>query len=186
MEDAQIIALFLQRDESAIAHTAEKYGPRLRRLALGILGDHSACEECENDAYLRAWNSIPPHDPGSGLYSFLACIVRNLAISRCRYDTALKRGACLTQLTDELEQCIPAPGDVPGEVDGKLLGEAVSAWLRPLPAWKRELFLRRYWYLDPIPTIAQRFSFSESKVKTTLFRLRLSLRRYLEKEGYDL
>ncbi len=186
MEDVQIIALFFHRDEKAIACTAEKYGPRLRRLALGILGDHSACEECENDAYLRAWDSIPPHDPGNRLYPYLARIVRNLAISRCRCDAALKRSAFLTELTDEMEACIPAPGDVAGEVDGKLLGETVSAWLRPLPAWKRELFLRRYWYLDDISAIARRFSCSESKVKTTLFRLRSSLRRHLEKEGYDL
>lgn len=29
LEDSQIVALYLSRSESAISHTADKYGPRL-------------------------------------------------------------------------------------------------------------------------------------------------------------
>ena len=79
-DDSAIVDLYLLRDESAIALTAEKYGRQLRRLAENILEDRFLAEECENDTYLQAWNSIPPHEPRSYLFSFLGMITRNLAI----------------------------------------------------------------------------------------------------------
>ena len=90
------------------------------------------------------------------------------------------------ELTKEMEQCIPAPGDTQGQVDSVLLSQTVSAWLRTLEPEKRYIFLRRYWYLDSIAEIAGRCGVGQSKVKVTLFRCRDSLREYLKKEGYDL
>ena len=70
-DDSAIVDLYLSRDESAVARTAEKYGARLRGIANKILQDPQAAEECENDTYLQAWNSIPPHEPRKHLFSFL-------------------------------------------------------------------------------------------------------------------
>ena len=63
MDDNKIIELYFCRDETAVKHTSEKYGNCLRALAYGIIKDHQTAEECENDTYLEAWNSIPPHEP---------------------------------------------------------------------------------------------------------------------------
>ncbi|MGM9640181.1 MAG: hypothetical protein ACI3V3_02315 [Faecousia sp.] len=63
MEDHEIVALYLCRDEAAIQQTSEKFGNRLRALAYGIVHDLQTAEECENDTYMEAWNSIPPHEP---------------------------------------------------------------------------------------------------------------------------
>lgn len=186
MDDSKIVELYLARDEAAVRHTAEKFGQRLRALAYRIVCDYLTAEECENDTYLGAWNSIPPHEPRGYLYAFLARITRNISIDRCRERSRLKRTALICELGAELEQCIPAPDDVECRIDDIALGEAVNGFLSELDEKKRNIFLRRYWYLDSVADIARHFSVSESSVKTTLFRCRNRFRAYLEREGYTL
>ena len=186
MEDVRIVELYLRRDETAIRQTSEKYGGRLRSLAYGIVRDRQTAEECENDTYLEAWNAIPPHEPGSYLYAFLARITRHVSLNCCRDRGRLKRSALLCELSAELEQCIPAPDDARCRIDDMALREALDGFLRTLDGEKRNIFLRRYWYLDSITDVSKRFALSESKVKTTLYRCRKRLREHLEKEGYVL
>ena len=186
MEDERIVELFLARDEAAVRRSAEKYGLRLRGLALSIVGEQQTAEECENDSYLAAWNAIPPNEPRGYLYAFLARIVRNIALNRCRDRERLKRDAFVTELSREMEECIPAPDDLESRMDGLALEEALNGFLGTLGEEKRNVFLRRYWYLDSVEEIAKRFGISQSKVKTTLFRVRKRLREYLEKEGYTI
>ena len=186
MDDGQIVALYLSRDESAVSRTAEKYGGRLRALALGVVHNVQTAEECENDTYWEAWRSIPPHEPREYLYAFLARITRHAALNRCRQRDTLKRRAFVTELGTELEQCIPAPDDLECRLDAMALRDALNGFLSTLDREKRAMFLRRYWYLDSVSAIARRFSCSEGRVKTTLFRLRGKLRAYLEQEGYTL
>ncbi|MBQ8814724.1 MAG: RNA polymerase sigma factor [Lachnospiraceae bacterium] len=186
MEDHNIVELYLNRDETAISQTSEKFGKRLRTLAYGIVGDRQIAEECENDTYMEAWNAIPPHEPRNYLYAFLARITRHISLNRCRERSRLKRSAFICELTAEMEQCIPAPDDVECRIDDMALREALNGFLSMLKEEKRNIFLRRYWYLDSIADISKRFGVSESKVKTTLFRCRGQLREYLEKEGYTI
>ena len=186
MDDGQIVELYLNRDESAITHTSEKYGRRLRSLAAGVVRDTQTAEECENDTYFEAWRSIPPHEPRDYLYAFLARIVRHTALNRCRERNRLKRAAIVTQLSGELEQCLPAPDDLECRLDEMALAEAINGFLATLSREKRDMFLRRYWFLDDIATVAARFGCSQGRVKTTLFRVRAKLRDYLKQEGYTL
>lgn len=186
LEDSSIVDLYLDRDENAIVQTARKYGNRLRSLALGIVADSFTAEECENDTYLETWQSIPPHEPRSYFYPFLARITRHKSLNCCRERNSLKRSAHICELTAEMEQCIPRPDDCACHMDDMELRRALNGFLETLGEEKRMIFLRRYWYLDPVAEIAKRVSVSESKVKTTLHRLRNQLRDYLEKEGYEL
>ncbi len=186
MDDYKIVELYLQRDETAIVQTKEKYGKRLKNLAYGIVNDSLTAEECENDTYLNAWNSIPPNEPREHFYAFLACIVRHLAINCCRHRNRLKRSAFICELSEEMEQCIPAPDDVNCRIDDMLLREAINTFLGSLKPEKRSIFVRRYWYLDSIADISKRYAISESKVKSTLLRCRDKLREFLEKEGFVL
>lgn len=186
MDDNRIVELYLLRDESAIKQTSEKYGSRLRALAYGIVNDRQTVEECENDTYMEAWNTIPPHEPRSYLYAYLARITRHISLNFCRDRSRLKRSAFICELSAELEQCIPAPNDVECLIDDMALREAINGFLGVLDEEKRNMFVRRYWYLDSIADISKRFTLSESKVKTTLHRCRNRLREHLEKEGYDL
>ena len=186
MEDTQIVALFLARDESAVAQTAQKYGKRLRALADGILADRRAAEECENDTYMQAWQRIPPHEPHDYLYAFLARITRHIALNRCRERGSRKRGAPLCQLTEEMAQCLPAPDNAAQHITTLEFGELLNDFLRSLNDTARVVFLRRYWYCDSIAAIARRYSLSQSNVKTMLSRSRARLRERLEKEGYTV
>lgn len=186
MEDHDIVELFLMRDETAIERTSEKYGKRLRSLSYGIVNDLQSAEECENDTYLEAWNSIPPHEPRGYLYAFLARIIRHISLNYCRDRNRLKRSAFVCELGDELEECIPDPSDDECRIDEIALTDAINKFLATLNEQKRNIFIRRYWYLDSIADIAKRFALSESKIKSTLFRCRGKLREHLQKEGYSL
>lgn len=186
MDDESIVSLYLHRDDDAIRLTSEKYGTRLRALAYGITQDDQTAEECENDTYLQAWNSIPPHEPCSYLYAFLARITRHIALNHCRDRARLKRSAHICQLSREMEQCLPAPDDTASRMDEIVLREAINGFLAGLSEEKRNIFLRRYWFLDSIGDISQRYGLSESKVKIILFRSRNQLRQHLQKEGFSI
>lgn len=186
MEDDKIVQLYLNRDESSIRQTAEKYGSRLRAISFGITGDKETSEECENDTYLEAWNRIPPSEPKDYFYTFLARITRTLSIDRCRERTRLKRTGHVVELSDELETCIPAVNDIADDAEARLLGEEISRFLHTLSDEKQVMFMRRYFYMDSISEIAAGLAIGESKVKTSLFRIRNDLREHLIKEGYTL
>ncbi len=184
MDDGKIVELYLLRDERAIEETKVKYGNRLRSLARGITDDPQTAEECENDTYMEAWSTIPPHEPRRYLYAFLAGITRHIALNCCRNRNRLKRSAYICELSAELEQCIPSGDNVASRMDELALQEALNVFLGGLDEEKRNVFIRRYWYLDSVSAISARFALSESKVKTMLFRCRKRLRNELEKGGY--
>lgn len=185
MEDSELLALYLQRSEEAIAKTGEKYGRLLFSIADRILKNREDAEECENETYLRAWNAIPPKEPDP-FFPYLGKIARNLALQRYEYYTAQKRSAQLTEIFGELEECAADLESVESRFSAQELGRAISAFLRGADREARLLFVRRYWYADSVKELAARFGFSESKVKTSLFRTRNRLKLYLEKEGFSL
>ena len=186
LDDNKIVELYLSRDETAIKQTYENYGTRIRSLANNIVKDLQTAEECENDTYLEAWRTIPPHEPRTYLFAFLARITRHISLNICRGRNRLKRSAFICELSTEMEQCIPSPDDTECRIDDIILKDAINNFLATLDEEKRNIFLRRYWFLDSIADISKRYAISESKVKTTLFRCRNQLREYLEKEGYTL
>ncbi len=183
MDDKQIIELFFARSEAAIAQTEKKYGKYCHTIAWNILHNEQDSEECVNDAFLRAWNAIPPRQPNN-LSTFLAKITRNLALDRYKYNISEKRGRGQTALAlDELAECLPAEHDVDKAIGDKELTAALNTFLAALPEKKRQLFVRRYWYLSPIAEIAGDYAMSESHVKVMLHRTRKELKGYLEKAG---
>lgn len=186
MEDEKIVELYFERNESAIERTSEKYGKRLRAVSNGIVKDIETAEECENDTYLEAWNIIPPNEPKTYFYAFLARIIRNISLNCCRKKNALKRNAFVCELSAEMEECIPSPDDMDCRINDMVFAEIINKFLSELDAEKRKIFVRRYWYMDSVTEISEKLLLSESKVKTSLFRTRKKLREFLEKEGYAL
>ncbi|MGI6071659.1 MAG: RNA polymerase sigma factor [Lachnospiraceae bacterium] len=186
MEDSKIVDLYLDRDERAISETCDKYGRRIAAVAKNILGDEEDAKECENDTYLKAWNSIPPHEPRAYFFAFLARIARHIAIDLCRGKSRAKRYALIVELSDEMEECIPSPDDTECRVEEHILGEAISTFLWGIKEDERYMFIRRYWYVDSIAKLASELDAGHSKVKTGLYRTRQALKEYLIKEGYDL
>ncbi|MBR5188443.1 MAG: sigma-70 family RNA polymerase sigma factor [Clostridia bacterium] len=184
MEDQEIVELFWNRDEKAIDETAKKYGNFCYSIAYKILSNHEDSEESVNDTYIDAWNSIPPHKP-EALSSFLGKITRRIAIDRWRINSAEKRGGGETALVlDELEECISNENDIETDMERKLLVETLNAFLGTLSVSERKVFVCRYFYMDSVESVSEKFGFSKGKVKSMLFRTREKLRVYLQKEGF--
>lgn len=183
MKDEEIIELYWQRNDRAITATAAKYGLTLEHMAVSMVVYEDA-QECVNDTYLSAWNHIPPTRPNY-FFAWLSKVCRNLCLNRLEKNRAMKRNVQLIELDVELEQCLP-DANTEFHPGGEQLGKLISDFLRTLSQEKRVIFLRRYWFGDSVKEIAQQWSFSESKVKTMLHRIRSQLREYLEKEGVYL
>lgn len=186
MDDSQIVDLYWNRQGIAISETKKKYGRYLFSIANHILAQYEDSEECVNDTYLGAWNSIPPHRPVV-LSTYLGKITRRLAMKKHRMNTADKRGGTQADLSlDELADCIPANRTIDEQLSQRALVSILNSFLSELPETQRQVFVCRYWYCDSIAEIAQRFSWSESKVKMTLLRTREKLKQRLKKEGIFL
>ena len=183
MEDSEIIRLFFERSEQAIRELDRKYGPAVRKTAANILDDRLDAEECANDAYLRVWNSIPPHAPDS-LAGYVCRIARNLAVNRYHADRAQKRSGGYALILDEMEECIPSSADVETEVEAKALGESINRFLSSLRPEDCFLFVRRYWYADSVSELAEMTNSSAGRISVRLFRIRSKLRKTLTKEGF--
>lgn len=182
MENSEIIELYWTRQERAIAETQRKYGAYCYAIANNLLGDPQDAEECVNDAYLRVWNSIPPTRPND-LRLFLARITRNLSIDRLRARKAAKRDATVVSF-DELENTLYRGEDVFSEQQSvEALQAAIDRYLRRLSERDRNVFIRRYWFCEDIPTIARKYGLGENLVSKILSRARIGLRQSLKKEG---
>lgn len=183
MDDNKIIDLYWARSQQAIAESEKKYGTYCRTVARNILSREEDAEECVNDTWLRAWNAMPPQRP-TVLQAFFGKLTRNLSLDRWRRDRAQKRGGSQVELAlDELEDCLSARDRVDEAVDAQTTATLISNFVRGLPQQDRILFVRRYWYLDDIQTLATTMSMSQSQVKSRLHRIRLRLKTELEKEG---
>lgn len=183
MEDSRIIELYWERDEKAIHAAASKYGSYCYAIAYNILGSREDAEESVNDAYLGAWNAMPPHRP-SCLRTFLGKITRRVSLKKWRDEHRDKRGGDEVSLAlEELSECIPSNASVEESVIAGELSARINRFVGTLAPTERQVFLCRYWYLDSIDKISADFCFGKSKVKSMLRRTRARLRADLEKEG---
>ena len=184
MEDAQIVDLYWQRSDEAITQTQKKYGRYCYTVATNVLGDALDAEECVNDTYLAAWNSMPNNRPAF-LAPYLGKITRNFARTRLTERRALKRGGGHTQAElDELGESLPG-GETPEQTtERKALSERINAFLGTLPETERVVFVGRYWYAMPVDVIAARMGFTRAKTAAMLHRIRKKLRAQLTKEGW--
>ncbi len=185
MEDHEIVALYWERDESAIRETDRKYGGFCQKIALNLLGIREDAEECVSDTYLAAWNAMPVQRPAL-LRSWLGRVVRNLSVDRWRKSRAQKRYAGMELLLSELDECVPSPMTVERAAEAREIGDAIDRWLRTLKEEDRDLFLRRYWNGDRLDELARERGMSQNTLAQRMRRLRLSLKDVLEKEGVDL
>ncbi len=185
MEDSEIIALFFNRNENAIKETDKKYGAFCRKLAFNILSDSEDSEECVNDTYFKAWNLIPPQKP-IRFMAWLGKIVRNTALNIYTKLHAQKRFNSVELMLDELTDCVPSQTTFEKEIEDREISNAISCWLKTLEADDRYLFIRRYWYGESAEELAKLQKISAHAITQRLYRLRLKLKDYFEKEGIAL
>ena len=184
MDDLQIIELYFARDEHAIKETDHKYGKLCFRVAKNLLFNNEDSEECVNDTYWKAWQTIPPQRP-SRLATYLGKITRNLSLKRLELSNAMKRSADAIISLSEIETTLPDYSIAQG-VEDEELAKLISAFLWSEKELDRNVFLRKYWFFDTISDIAERYSMRENTVKSMLFRTRNRLREFLRKEGIEV
>ena len=181
--DCEIVQLLFQRDEKGIALGKKQYDRRLLSFVRTLLGSDVDAEEILNDVWFHAWNSIPPNRPDSYLPAYLLSLARRAAINRLKYRTREKRNFPIADISEELDACVPDSADTESESERRELMKRINAFLCSVPPTVRIMFVRRYWYADSIPEIAERFHISNNYVSVCLSRIRGELKKYLEKEG---
>ena len=182
MEDANIVALYWQRDQGAITASDEKYGTLCHSLSFNILQTHEDAEECVNDTYIRAWNAMPPQRP-THLRTYLLKIARNLSLTAYQAARTQKRGGGqVLSLTQELSDCVT--GNPEATLQKAELTKLLDSFLMGLPDRDRYIFLRRYWHGDTVAEVAARCHIATGTAKSSLFRSRQKLHRYLIERGY--
>ncbi|MCI8870771.1 MAG: sigma-70 family RNA polymerase sigma factor [Lawsonibacter sp.] len=181
MEDAAIVQLYWDREERAIAESDRKYGIFCIRMAQNILNSSQDAEECVNDTWHRAWDTMPPQRP-ENLRAYLGRIVRNLSIDRWRRGRAQKRGEGMELMLSELEGCLPGGPTPEQELENREITRAIEGWLDTLTREERALFLGRYWYGERVDALSRRWSCTPNAMAQRLLRLRSGLRRWLEEK----
>lgn len=183
MNDTDIIELYFARSEEAIAETEKKYFGYCGAVARNILNKPEDEEECLDDTWLCAWNSIPPTRPKT-LKTYLGRITRNLSLNMLRSRKTEKRGG-FDEVLGELAESIPDGGhSVENALDGKELAAAINNFLNTLSRRELYFFMRRYWYCDSLDKISEQSGVPKNKISSKLFRIRARLKQYLLKEEY--
>lgn len=182
MEDKDILAMYWERNEQALIETEKKYGKILHRLSENIVKNNEDAEECVNDTYQKAWESIPPTRPNHFL-AYLARIARNFSFGKLDYRQAAKRNAEVVSFSQEMEECIPDSVDDDALIESLDIGDCINDFLRMQKAEYRQIFVRRYFYSDSVREISRVYGISSSKVKVILFRMRKALKAHMEKGG---
>ena len=185
MEDREIVDLFFQRSEDAIAQLTTKYGSLMQRVAYHLLQNTEDAMECVNDACLGTWNAIPPARPAV-LSAYVCRITKNQALNRLRRNGAKKRNIALEQSLQELEEmegALPSAKTVEEAWTERQLTETIEHFLDGLDQKNRVMFVKRYWFAQSVESIAKELAMRENSVAVRLSRLREKLREYLEKEG---
>jgi|GEM_PF-61485 len=183
MTDEEIISLYFARDERALRATDEKYHGLCAAIAVRMLGSFEDAEECVNDTWFSAWQYIPPKRPAV-LGTFLARITRGHALSRLRRTYAQRRpDRHMAAIGDELDTV--STGEMSMEdsvIDRMALTELLRNFLTTLSAEDRDIFLRRYWFMDSVEEIAQRHGIPTGTVKSSLYRSRKKLKKRLQQK----
>lgn len=183
MDEERLVGLYWQRDQEAIRQTRTSYGAYVRTIAYNILQDLEDTEECENDVYLKIWNSIPEDRPRI-FSAYIGRICRNDAINKYHSKRAKKRGSGqVEEIYEELEGLVSEGFSVENEIKTKEFYRVLNKFLDSLSKEKRLVFMRRYWYGDSYGDLARETGFSIGKLKTMTFRIRNELRDLLKKEG---
>ena len=178
IEDEKIIDLFFNRSEKAIQELDIKYGKVCHKLSYNILNNKQDAEECVNDAYLGAWNAIPPTRPNP-LLSYIVKIVRNISLKIYWRKEAAKRSSHYTIALEEIEAYIADTNTVEAEIEARELARIIEAFLDTLTTENRVIFMRRYWFSDSYKDIARLVGLSEKNISVRLTRIREKMKQYL-------
>ena len=179
LNDHEIVALYHARNQQAVEITQKQYGAYCHTVSMNILHSQPDAEECVNDTWVAAWNTMPPRWP-QNLCAYLGKLTRNISLNRLKSLRREKRNSALTVTLEELEDIIPAPDDTESTVICGWLNE----YLATLPQLDRQLFVGRYWYNHSVKALARHYGMTANAATKRITRAREGLRAYLVERGY--
>lgn len=178
MKDEELIALFQERSEKAIAELTKQYGKLLEHIAYHILKNREDAEECINDTYLAIWNKIPPEKPDP-LMAYVCKVARNQSIMKYHKNTAKKRNSYYDKSLDELEDLLVSYDTPEKQVTLQEFQKELNDFLRKSSPENQKILMLRYWYGESVKEIALQCGLKENTVSARLVRIRKSLKKHL-------
>lgn len=179
VQEQEMIAQLLQKDERGMEALLLHYGPLMRYIIAPILPDPQDREECLSEVSMRVWSRVAQFDPARGSWTaWLTAITRNTA--RNYHRSAQNR-----RDTQAIPESTPAPDASPEEAILQAeRSAAVHNALGRLSPGDRALFYRKYYYLQSTAQIAAELGMTVRAVEGRLYRLKKQLRRMLGGEGH--
>ena len=179
LNDFEIVSLYHARKEEAIEFSQKQYGPYCHTVSMNILHSPPDAEECVNDTWVAAWNTMPPKWP-QNLGTYLGKLTRNISINRLKALRRECRNRDLTLSFEELEDVIPAPDDT----DAAVICGWLDEYLSTLSQQDRQLFVGRYWFNHPVKELARHYGMTPNAATKRITRVREGLRDFLKERGY--
>lgn len=175
MTEREIIELMQNRDETGAECFLKEYGPLMRYIIAPMLENEHDIEECVSEVSLKVWEKIHSFDEEKANFTtWLTAICRNAALSRRRRNKP----------TEELSENLQSQENQPEEE--LLKRERRNRLLNALSDLKdidKQLFYRKYYYLQPTAQIACELGMSERAVEGRLYRIKQKLKKTLGGEG---
>jgi RNA polymerase sigma-70 factor (ECF subfamily) len=186
MEDAQILELIYHKDNAGISELNQKYSGNCFKIAWNILGDYEDSEECVNDTWLYTRYNLSSNKPVI-LGAFVTSITRSMAIDCLRKkgnDKNKNRSPYKVLHMEEIEKETENLNHITAKIlttatSEKELYDMLNHFLEKLSASDRDIFLRRYWYMDKLEAIAERHDEDISSIKSSLNSSRKMLYKFL-------
>ena len=171
MSDTELLELLRQDRAAGTEALLDRYRPLLRYVIGGILQETGGREDCLSEVSLLLWQKVDSFDAAKGsLSAWLTAVARNTALNHLK--ALQRREAHLA----ESEVCPETPEEA---LMRQERAERLKAVLDSLSDQERQLFYRRYYYLQPLSQIAAETGMSERSAEVRLYRLRQRLRQEL-------
>lgn len=173
MLDREIINLFIRRDERAIKETKLKYGKYVRLCIGRIVEIKEDIEECENDTYLKAWNSVHKIQPVH-LPAYLCRIAYHEALGKLGYYSAEKRCGETTDFNLEPEIMY-----YKNLCEYKVTEVLIDEFIDGFSTEKKEVFRLRFYEGASYEDISSEMGFSIGKTAMMVKRMKEKLKNHL-------
>ena len=176
MDEKQALKALRRRDEAALAWFIDRYAPYVSTILYNILGGQSLdVEEAASDVFLVLWNNADRIRTGK-VKAYLSATARNMGVDRLR-----RAGRELPLVEDVLAA---SDTDLERDLEHREQARLVRGAMLNMEHPDREIFLRHYYYCQPVSQIAEEMDMNLSTVKTRLRRGREKLKNELRKGGY--
>ena len=176
--EKRIIGLIKNRDEKGMEELLRHYSPLINYIISPILENPSDREECLSEISMKIWSKIDLYDPGKGSFNgWLTAVARNTALNRARQ---IKTSLSIDEIYTQTASSDPDPEEILLRQErNKALKEALDRLSRR----DKELFYRKYYYMQSTAQIARELTTTERAVEGRLYRIKKKLRKALGGDG---